>query len=398
MLKMSNMVCSLYHKAPPSLQCVAYPFELCFRTLKQLKLDFWIVNGLELSTKKPLSVLCAAYDKETKNYLSELIFGESYEECYFRSDWVWNIPSLIDEVRSFCSLMIVELHKQHRKLVNINNCFFIPCWVRGEVHIPFSTAVMESDDVRWDLRRIKKNSLQFEITRDPQRFDDFYYNMYVPYITKAHGRSAYVNSYELMRKNFQDSDLLLIKKKDKYIAGRLIWYEKEGPHLYNIGLLDGNMEYRKYGAVNALYYFSFQYLEEKGFTKVNMGNSRAFLRDGVLRLKGKWSQEIADTSSVGFELKVLSDTAASRAFLLNNPFIFESQDHLQGAVFVDSEKPLSSEEINKIDKKYFHPGLSRLHIYNLHSSETIEKDSYQAASSQADISKPISFRSFEELL
>ncbi len=113
----------------------------------------------------------------------------------------------------------------------------------------------------------------------------------------------------------------------------------------------------------ALYHFSLQYLEEKGYKKALMGWSRPFLRDGVLQFKKKWSQRITDGHDSGFALQLLSPTPAVKAFLCNNPFIYKNRGRFYGAVFADGAKPLSSEDVRQIDKDYYHPGLSRLLVY-----------------------------------
>lgn len=225
-----------------------------------------------------------------------------------------------------------------------------------------------------DLRKIRVHSLGFEITQDPQQFDDFYQNMYVPYIIKAHGASAFIQPYEKMRAEFQNCDLLLITKQEERIAGFLIVYEKTGPRLWVSGIRDANREYVKDGVMGALYHFSFLYLKDKGFTKVKLGLSKAFLSDGVLQYKKKWSQKIVGTSSDWFALKILSYQGAAGSFLQKNPFIFESRGSLSGAVFVDTERPLSAKELRNIEKLYYTSGLSKLFIYHLQPSNVIKHD------------------------
>ena len=225
-----------------------------------------------------------------------------------------------------------------------------------------------------DLRKIRVHSLEFEVTQDPKQFDDFYHNMYVPYISGAHRSSAYIVPYEQMRTKFQNGDLLLIKKQEERIAGFLIVYDKTGPRLWVSGIRDANREYVKAGAMGALYHFSFLYLKDKGFTKVKVGLSRAFSRDGVFQYKRKWSQKIAGTSRSWFALKVLSYPAPAGAFLQKTPFIFEKHGILNSAVFLDVEKPLSAKELKRIEKLNFTPGLSKLFIYHFQHSNPIKQD------------------------
>jgi hypothetical protein len=59
------------------------------------------------------------------------------------------------------------------------------------------------------------------------------------------------------------------------------------------------------------------------------------------------------------------------AFLRNNPFIFRHDNGLYAAVFVDMDKRLSVEDIQQIDKNYFHPGLERILVYCPRREQTI---------------------------
>lgn len=365
---------TLYYKIPLRLRWIVSPFILCFRLLRDLKLKVWIVVGEEQNSRKPLSILLYAGNEIYKNYLVGIIFGASYRENYLGRTWLWNIPKKIAHEGQDCSLILIRVIKPLRKLLRTKNCYYIPAWVSGEVDIPCSSSVMNYESLKSDLRRIRRNALVYEVTRETQYFDDFYYNMYVPYITKSHGSSVHVTPYHAMRKEFQDCDLLLIKKQETYIAGILIVYSKSGPRLWRMGIRDGNPQCIKDGAVGALFHFSFKYIEDKGFAKVGLGLSRSFLRDGVLRYKKKLGQRIIDTDSNVIVLRVLKYTPATNGFLVSHPFIFENRGSLYGAVFVDTDKPLSGQDLQRINKDYFHPGLSKLFICFLQQCDKVRQE------------------------
>ena len=328
----------------------------------------------------PLSVLYAVKDSNSvsvmnMNYILELVFGSSGQKLYLGRVWMWNIPKMIAKKGQSCSLMVVQVHESLRNLLRPSKWFYIPLSVSGEVDIPIDQSVMKKHTVKTDLRKIRDNSLGFEVAQDPQQFDDFYYNMYTPYITEAHSANAFILPYEEMRAEFKNCDLLLITKQEKRIAGSLIVYEETGPRLWAPGNRDSNRHYLKDGARGALYHFSFLFLKEKGYTTVNLGRSKAFLRDGVLQYKRKWSQRIVATSPYVYALKIISFTNGAKAFLQQNPFIFENGGTLNGAVFVDEEKALTSKDFVKIDKQFFNPGLSKLYIYCFHDIEEIKQAS-----------------------
>ena len=395
----------VYNLTPRPLRSIASPLIRLYgyyRLFLGLKLKLWIATGDELSSGKPLSILCAADDRNPTNrgwdairnvnYLLELACGPSFQEQSLGRAWLWRIPKMIAENAQGCSLMIVQVRASHRKLLRSNNFFYIPNWVFGQVDMPLDSKVMKDSSIKSDLRRIRKHSLEFEVTRDSKRFDDFYYNMYIPYITKAHRDNANVITYDEIRATFKNSDLLLVTKQSKPIAGMVIEYEEAGPRLWIIGILDGDSKYIKEGAVGALYHFSFLYLQDRGFTSVKSGYSRPFLCDGVLQYKKKWSQRIINTSRNWFALKIISYSTAVEAFLKNNPFIFESSGMLNSAVFVDTEKPPTLDEITKMDKQYFHTGLCKLFIFDLQNGNSVEQESVPP-----ELSERIVFRSADDI-
>ena len=331
-----------------------------FRWLRAIRLEVWRVEGEERNSGLPLTILYAVGGEyQNKNYVLQLIFGESYRQRRLGRYWLSNVAKAIPA--SGCSLIVAEVCQSHLKFAGLSHWFLIPTWVFGEVDLPRDAKATEK--VSGDLRRIRRHALRCEVTRDPKQFDDFYYNMYVPYISRTFGDCADVSPYKRMRAQFRYCDLLLVKNQEQSIAGQLVMNFKAGTCLGNMGIRDGNREYVKDGAGCALYHFGLQYLQDKGCKTAWLGWSRPFLRDGVLQFKKKWSQRIVDSNDNGFALGVAAYTPAVKAFLLNNPFIFKRRGQFHAAVFVDGDRPLSSADIEQVDKDYFHDGLSCLYIY-----------------------------------
>ena len=132
-------------------------------------------------------------------------------------------------------------------------------------------------------------------------------------------------------------------------------------------------DYLKVGAIAAIYHFGLQYAQKKGFTKVDLGWSRAFLTDGALRYKRKMGTVITGAYDKAMALKLVSSNTASRSFLRNNPFIVENEYGLCGAVFVQSEAPPDEVATKQMDKDYGYPGLVKLSIYSLPQDEPLSK-------------------------
>ena len=175
------------------------------------------------------------------------------------------------------------------------------------------------------------------------------------------------SSYEDLKAGFQDCDLLLIKDQEKTIAGQLIRYESWGPHLWEMGVRDGNREYVAGGAVgSAVFHFSLEYLEGKGHTKVWLGWSRPFLRDGVLQFKRSWSQRIRRQRQPPLLRCGSCPTHPPQGrSSADNPFIFKDRGSFLALCSSMATARRTEEDLQQIDKDYLHDGLSRLLIYDL---------------------------------
>jgi hypothetical protein len=276
---------------------------------------------------------------------------------------LWRVSKVLEEAGEGCGAALVRVRPCLRRLLGPQTWLSVPAWLVGEVDIPLAASVLTTDYVKNDLRKIRKHALGFEVTQSLSRLDDFYHNMYLPHITQTYRDGAIIISHHAMRKEFYKCELLLVKKQSEYVAGALIRYSDTGPSLWSIGIRDGSRQFVRDGASSALYYFLFDYLVDKGFAKVGLGKSRAFLHDGVLTYKRKRGMRILGTSGGYFYLRVPKDTEASRAFLKVNPLIFESEGRLYGAVFTEADaKPSVDKDFRRLRKEYFFEGLSEVFV------------------------------------
>jgi hypothetical protein len=340
-----------------------------YRWLCELRPELWHVEGMERNSGLPLSILCAVGAADERSYILQRIFGDSYRRRCLGRSWLWALARAVPAAASDCSLIVAECDRLHRYIVCLDGWYLIPQWVLGEVTLPYEANL--TSRTRSELRRqMKPLSLRLEVSHDLRDFDDFFHNMHMPFVTGRFGDSALVCSYRHMKAAFKTGDLVLIKNQDETVAGGIVRYFDDGPYLWEMGIRDGDRGYLKEGVGTASYHLVLKYLEEKGYKNAFMGGSRAFLNDGVLRHKKKWSQRIVGSFDKRFAVRILSRTPAVTAFLCNNPFIAQQGDDLCAAVFVNGEKPLTAEEIQRIDKDCFHPGLKQLFIYDLRPEHT----------------------------
>jgi len=351
-----------YSCIPPSLRRVLAPLVYCFRAYEEIRPRFWVAESQKQENGMSIAVLCIASTWDRTFVLGQVLGATYRERCVGRT-WLWNVSKVLAEKGEHCCAVLVRVRPRFRRLLGSQKWISIPSWVVGELDIPLSPRVLATDSVKSDLRKIRKNTLRVEVTKDIQHFEDFYGSMYIPYATQTHGASARIRSRDILLQAFRNGELLLVSKQGERIAGVLIRYSEAGPRLLVLGIRDGNREFVRDGAIGALYHFAFRYLADKGFTKVGLGKSRAFLKDGILKYKKKLGMRLVGSSEGYFYLRVPQDTEVSRALLKDNPLILEDDGLLYGAVFTDANaSQFSDEDFKRFDKDFFMEGLSRVSV------------------------------------
>jgi hypothetical protein len=296
---------------------------------------------------------------ESKNYIAHLAFTEAPRESVLGHHWIWRVLPRNDGTDSV-DLRIVELEPRERRKFRDRFGVCIPCWVGGEIDLPAAVArIRQSKNAKEDLRRIRHDQIEYEVTRSNQAFEHFYTNMYKPYIKTVYGDRAFSMSHAEMMRMRDRSELFIVKMKGEAVAGLIIVYENGRPRAWSLGVKDGNRAYVRAGALRALDYLLVFYLAGKGHVTVHMGASRPFLKDGVLRHKRRNGLRLTDHTSRSYALRPAQRSRAAEAFLKNNPFIALEQDEsLRGMVFLDDESASSRPKLEQLIAEYEIPGLS----------------------------------------
>ena len=270
----------------------------------------------------------------------------------------------------------------------------MPGWVYGELDISGDlSSILKKRSYKSDLKHIKKYHLDYEIINDPSILHDWYYTMHIPFIKNVHGSAAIIIDFDQVRRKFKKCDLFFITQNGEKIAGGLIVVSKHNINYWFLGIKDGNFEYVKNGAINALYYLSIIHYKEKSIKNIEMGPSRSFLKDGVLQYKKNRSMRIANPSRTFLLINPLSNARSVKGFFLNNPMIVMNRKRLHGIIFAEDNLIFNDEYYEKIIRDYYIKGLARLIIFV--SGEVHDKIFKTIPAKYADI---ISIKSIESHL
>jgi hypothetical protein len=227
-----------------------------------------------------------------------------------------------------------------------------------------------SQDVETDLKRIRRNGLDYRVTTDPGDFDRFYRTMYLPYITRTFGDHAFLMQYEELQAALPNCELLLITQDGQDIAGSIIIYEQGRPRGWSVGVKDGDSRWVKAGGLSAIQYLRARYLRSRGFTQLHQGASRPFLDDGALRFKRKLGMALVDRAPKWFAVLARRDSEGVRAFFCRNPVIYERNGELNGALFRDSVSLPTEAEVGGLFREYYMLGLAGLTLFRFEPVES----------------------------
>jgi len=352
--------------------------------------NIYVLEGNERNSQQPLSVLFAG-NQLNKNYIAQLIFGESWTDAEHIRIWKNNLLRHTRSVSRKHAMMIIQSDGMSEVTQFEANLFQVPCWVGGVKNLrAYVEFAQHSNHIKSDIRRIRKNRFDYRVTREPEEFDRFYYNMYLPYIKHVFSDHAFLMSYQAMQEAIPQCELLLITQDGQDIAGGILVYDgSDRVRGWSLGVKEGDSRWVKAGALAAFEHLQTNYLLERDFGSLHRGASRPFLNDGALCFKKNRGMELTDHTSQSFVIKLLSDGPGARAFLQNNPFIYKDEETLSGAIFV-AEETFSRDDVPRLWHDWYLPGLKCLTLFcireghsgdsSLHICGQIDKSSMLNAS------------------
>jgi len=331
--------------------------------LLSLKIDLIRIEGNCKANGEKVSIVCAVGTK-TAYYLAEFLFEPGCQITPIGPSWLWSAARKAK--RSVPDSLALFIEMGGKKLSFFESRYIkAPIWVQGEIPIPVPEDLKRKETYKADYRKFRKAQFHYEVTRDPKEVDDFFQHMYQPYIARSHGDSAIIKSKELLFAKYGTPELLLIRQGRKSVAGMLISKQDEVPKVFALGIRDGSIELQRNGALFACYYCCMEYLEQQGYSKVNFGGSRGFIKDGVLTYKRKFGNRITGTQDLYLLLKIYKNSETALRFFSEMPLIIDQHGSLYSLVFADQARLPSLHKSEKERRKHFLLGTSALLACNL---------------------------------
>ena len=331
-----------------------------------LEYDSWSISNRN-NVEENFEVLYLGKDEMDKSFIRNIMFAEKSDEVHlgkvgiFKFFYIWLFEKSFDSIVFQSRIKILNLLKK-------KNAFIIPAWVGCEIDLnnDIISSGMVKKTLKNNLRTMKRGDFHYVISKDPNDFEFFYYNMYLPYISIRHSDLFFQQSFKEMKKSFDNGELFLIKEGKNIVSGGIIDYKimLGFPRLTKLGVYNGDFNCVKRGALIALYYYLIQYLKGKSYPKFSLGSVRPFIKDGVLRHKVNWGAKIVLETKYAFLVSKGFKNEIFKKFLINNPFIAINGSKLALSVFSDN----SSNEYQSLPKDHdqlYAWGLDEINLYQI---------------------------------
>jgi len=333
--------------------------------LKDIFLPVMLLKGKEKHSYNDITVLYCG-DIYSLHFITDILFEGNYKKEYLGTYFFLNLKKILSVTSNNADITIIKTDRFFSRILQKRGYMLIPAWINMKIDTSKSfeeIAKKFKKSAKEDVRKIKKFNYTYEITKDLEKFDRFFYEIRDPHFKRRVGSKAIpgTTSYLELKIAFRLGSLFTIKDGDQTIAGFIVVNDKKKASPHFMGIIGEKELYKAAGS--ALFYFFIEWAKENGISLLNFGLSRPFLNDGPFRFKRKWGMTV-DLPKRFFDIFALkvngTCSAAILSFFENNPFLILENKELDGFVF--SHVPLSHEEQKKIFKGYYIDGITTLNI------------------------------------
>lgn len=278
---------------------------------------------------------------------------------------LWSLADRIAEVRESVDLVIVRLPTAIAGFIRLNGFLNTPFQV-GCSRAPMipEESLPTRNTIRADLKRANKLGLEIRWSRRIEDFEQFYYEMHLPFVLSRFGEDATLYGVHRLRRSFRFGGLLQLVRDGEVVGGDLVKGEGNAYRDLVIGVRTEKKELLRLGGSAVLYRAFLVRALEEGYEVADFGLGRTHLLNGVLRHKRKWGIRIEPRRYSGDRVLYYwrSMNGVVAAFLERTGPILERDGRLIAFALVKRGTKNTREYL----KGLWIPGLERIYFSNRH--------------------------------
>lgn len=273
------------------------PLSLLHRVVhlfsRGLRLDVFILNGIEASTGEPICAACLMR-RRTMEYFRATIFDPGKVKTQARgSIFFWQARRQAVALAQQADLLIVERNALLKWTPDEGEWVITPHRVRMVIdfdpseswdHIEHSLKKQSQN-----IKRVKRAGFDYRISHDEADFDFFYKHIYIPTLRARHGDFQVVEQKSVLMPDFEQGFLMLVNDAEGNVVGGSLCTIK-GDLLIGLvlGVAYGSKTLLEKGAMSAVYYLILRYCQENNIRRCDAGPVFPFADNGAYLHKRRW--------------------------------------------------------------------------------------------------------------
>jgi hypothetical protein len=305
---------------------------------------------------------------DAKLFLKSKLFAEEPAEREVDQVPIWRANELAN--LSTGDITIVEANRHLIHQLPNQYAFVMPVFVEMVLDVQGDWEDVKRrfrKSVRKERQRVEKHGYRYAVSYSDQDFETFYYDMYIPTMKNRHGARAVLMPKNEAYQYFRHGLLFLVERDGQHVCGGVCRLDQDTVRFIVIGVVNGDQQLIKEGAIGALNYFRIQWANQSGYKAVDLGYCRPFMTT-LFHNKRKWGTAAKAPLDLKQRIwiKLQRNTPTVYRFMKDNPCLVMNEKYqLYWLVTTDNSEAAKAEHELEWRKEYETPGLKGLLIRSM---------------------------------
>ena len=299
---------------------------------------------------------------DAKSFLQSELYAEEPVEIQIDRVPFWRINELSNP--STNDITIIEANSRLIHRLPNQNTFIMPVFIEMLLDVQGDWEVVKGHfrkSVQKERQRVKAYGYQYAISRSDLDFKKFYHDMY------RHGAEAVLMSEDEAYQYFRHGLLFLVERDGQRVSGGVCHLGQDTVRFIVIGVINGDQQLIKEGAIGALNYLRIQWANQSGYKTIDLGYQRPVM-GSLFHNKRKWGTLVKAPLDLKQQiwLKLWRNTPAVYQFMKDTQWLVMNKEHqLYGLVTTDAPETAKIEHEAEWRKNFETPGLKGMLIRSM---------------------------------
>ncbi|MEA4907346.1 MAG: GNAT family N-acetyltransferase [Anaerolineaceae bacterium] len=322
-------------------------------------------------------------------FIGDAMGADEFAHLFFSSEQVnhtrvgqvalWEIPATTQAMLKQGSFAVIcELSRLYPWRFNAPVQVTTPKWIAQVLPLP----EQPDDFLKGRRGRELRNAIhrhpelqEFRFSQDQADFDQFYYSMYVPYVSARHGSLVFVEPYEVLLRWFKRGGLVLVLQNQKPVAASLVYKRQDWVYAIDGGVLNASQDLLKARIYRFMVWSTIRWANQQGARYIHMGGTYAWRSNGVFQFKHEWKTSVLHLYgfTYGQWICLMNDLPPEQINLLNQKgLIIKKHQKYYGVVFDDAILENDEQYLSQALKSAREDGLAGIVLKSAHQTRFIE--------------------------